>query len=110
MNVNGENLLRKREFKRNIDSAVWMGSDDTDLDVTDLDVELASYDTLHRSLEELDHTDKYGVHGPRTWEIPKFPYWQQQPRDLAEFHTAQRDAYMYVESCVEAGEQIVDLS
>ena len=102
---------RKREFKRNIDSAVWMGSDDTDPDITvDLDVELASYETLQKSLGELDSTDRYGAGGPRSWTVPEFPYWQQQPRDLTEFHTAQRDAYMHVESCVETGKEVIDLT
>lgn len=111
MDIDVVNPKRKREFKRNIDSAVWMGSDDTDPEITvGLDVELASNETLHESLEDLDCIDNYGARSPKACEIPKLPYWQQQPQDLTEFHTAQRDAYMYVESCAEAGKQVVDLT
>ena len=50
------------------------------------------------------------VEDPGGYEGPVFPYWQEQPVHLRQFHVNQRLAQDKVLGCVDRGEEVVDLS
>ncbi len=50
------------------------------------------------------------VEDPAETQGPIFPYWQTQPKNLKEFHLFQDAAAKKVLGCVEAGEEVLDLS
>ena len=113
-------------FRRNFDSGVYMGSDDSedveytyevtsnagkgsttsnDENVPDLSSGGEEEDNIRRrALEVQDSQD------PMNFEGPVFPYWQQQPADLKRYHAVQMVALKTVGVCVESGFETCDLS
>lgn len=47
---------------------------------------------------------------PGDFAGPVFPYWQEQPEGIKQFHVAQQIAQEKVLDCVDRGEEVVDLS
>ncbi|KAL8730049.1 MAG: hypothetical protein Q9181_004804 [Wetmoreana brouardii] len=95
----------KREFKRNVDSGVWMGSDS---DIVD---ELDHFESDDASQSEsLFASALRTIEDPGTFEGPVFPYWEDQPKDLKAFWYLQRVATKKVNKCVNQGAEVVDLS
>ncbi|KAL8704235.1 MAG: hypothetical protein Q9201_002613 [Fulgogasparrea decipioides] len=95
----------KREFKRNVDSGVWMGSDSDIVDELD---HLESDDASHS--ESLCASALRTVEDPGMFEGPVFPYWEDQPKDLKAFWYLQRIAARKVNTCVNEEAEVVDLS
>ena len=96
-------IRKKREFKRNIDSAVWMDSDETETtDDDDLDIEAAFSSGLSR-------TGKIG--NKMQLEIPsQDSYSLLQPDLPGPEELAQREAARIVQDCVDDGCEVIDLS
>ncbi|MCJ1381458.1 hypothetical protein MMC17_004569 [Xylographa soralifera] len=99
-------VRKKRDFKRNIDSAVWMGSDETETsDDGDLDIEADLETRLPLAKPSFDNTfpnvrrkrtDSYNLLSPD----PKM-----QPEEVA-----QEEAARVVQELVDDGWQVIDLS
>ncbi|KAL8765376.1 MAG: hypothetical protein Q9209_007524 [Squamulea sp. 1 TL-2023] len=95
----------KRDFRRNFDSGVWMGSDpDIEDGIEDLIVddqpESGTLSALERTLME----------DPENFNGPVFPYWDAQPASEKAFWRVQKAAVKQVDKCVDRGEETVDLS
>ncbi|KAL8803724.1 MAG: hypothetical protein Q9182_002999 [Xanthomendoza sp. 2 TL-2023] len=125
----------KREFTRNVDSGVWMGSDQ-DLDVEDEPI-LSSCTQDIRSLgspipclgddyrspevditpgDEISEPKLYAMTSPSTFKDPEifdgpvFPHWDTQPPSLKAFWQNQKAAVEVIQNCIDRGSEIVDLS
>lgn len=95
----------KREFKRNLDSGVWMGSDSSVED--DLDILAMSRTPTAESLREIALRTP---EEPIRFDGPVFPYWDDQPIDTKYFWCIQKAAAMRIEECIDDGEDTIDLS
>ncbi|KAL9008185.1 MAG: hypothetical protein Q9173_006663, partial [Seirophora scorigena] len=95
----------KREFKRNMDSGVWLGSD------TGIEDDL---DILHvnrtQSVEPLRDLALRTSEEPIRFDGPVFPYWEEQPTDPDQFWFIQKAAAMRIGECIDNGKDTVDLS
>ena len=96
----------KREFKRTVDSAVWMGSDE--IDPEDMDVEAVFY-TVHKESKYLHPEEEDSLRDTKSWAVPISPFLQEPPRDLEHFQNAQREASMKMQKCAEEGTEAIDL-
>ncbi|KAL8649677.1 MAG: hypothetical protein Q9226_005475 [Calogaya cf. arnoldii] len=95
----------KREFKRNIDSGVWMGSDaDLDDDIGGLAVN----DLIQT--EPLPAIVGITLEDPGNCYGPVFPYWDVQPVHTEVFWRTQRAAIKEISRCVDHNIETVDLS
>ncbi|KAL8936388.1 MAG: hypothetical protein Q9216_004962 [Gyalolechia sp. 2 TL-2023] len=86
----------KREFKRNFDSGVWMGSD------TDVEDDLHPFiidDTP--STQNLRDVALQNISDPEDFTGPVFPYWEDQPTSAKEFWRIQKAAAEYVTKCID---------
>ena len=124
-------------FTRAFDSGVWLGSDETEInEELDLDEdmhkdveaitgfgsfedeEIAPPGQLSPSGQVLEWTwnrvltckAMQTTEDAGDFEGLLFPYWQKQPENLQEFHALQREAQKKVITCVETGDETVDLS
>ncbi|KAL9024333.1 MAG: hypothetical protein Q9196_006593 [Gyalolechia fulgens] len=95
----------KREFKRNLDSGVWMGSD------TDVEEELpASVMDCKQTTESLHDTVFQNITDPGNFTGPVFPYWEDQPTSTNEFWRIQKAAAEHVTKRVDNGEDVIDFN
>ncbi|KAL8790220.1 MAG: hypothetical protein Q9213_000751 [Squamulea squamosa] len=95
----------KREFRRNVDSGVWMGSDP--------DMEDGREDFIMEDQTEpgaLSSLGKTMLEDPENFDGPVFPYWDVQPASEKAFWRVQRAAAQQVNKCIDHGAEIVDLS
>ncbi|MCJ1393590.1 hypothetical protein MMC18_006465 [Xylographa bjoerkii] len=99
-------VRKKREFKRNIDSAVWMGSDETETtDSGDLDIEADIEKELPPMDTSFDNTLPK-VHKKRIdFSNVVSPDSGLQPEEVA-----QREAARVVQELVDDGCEVIDLS
>lgn len=130
----------KGPFRRNFDSAVWLGIDES---AGSEEVEEDTRDAVNKALrvmdsggsiddeaqleEETEHSDlgqqSVGIdelrtkalqtlEDPEEFEGPIFPYWQPQPGpyELQEMHKDQKDALNKVIKCETFGDEDLDLS
>ncbi|KAL8730964.1 MAG: hypothetical protein Q9166_003754 [cf. Caloplaca sp. 2 TL-2023] len=95
----------KREFRRNLDSGVWMGSD-SDLEDGLKDLEMGNDPEpkllLTLALESFED--------PEVFDGPAFPYWDVQPDSPKAFWQIQKAAVKEINRCIDHGAEIVDLS
>ena len=82
---------KKRDFKRTVDSGVWMNSDDTEPIADTQD-------------------DANTVHSFRLLDLPDHIFRKSQPKDLSGLVVAQERASLNVQRCVEEKINVVDLS
>ena len=107
-----DNVRTKRKFKRAIDSGVWMGSDDSR---TDDDVELEMEASLYSPIQ-LEGGKSFLPTSTSTLQDSN--YGQSSPHLISRAQTqnvshgdlAQGGILAYVQHCVEAGQEEVDLS
>ena len=121
-----------RPLTRGFDSGIWLGSDETNAEVSDLTddnpkfVEQSTPSDLESGdmnggipFQELSIERQHDIllwkvmqhtHDPGDTEGPVFPYWQNQPEDLTSFHATQAIACERIANCVETGEEHLDLS
>ncbi|KAI4235395.1 MAG: hypothetical protein LQ352_008096, partial [Teloschistes flavicans] len=97
----------KRQFQRNMDSGVWMGSSDTDIEDDSEDPGSAN---SHPPAEALDVLARETWEDPEKFEGPVFPYWDHQPSNLPNFWRTQKEAARKIEESCTYGSEIVDLS
>ncbi|KAL8862229.1 MAG: hypothetical protein Q9178_001236 [Gyalolechia marmorata] len=95
----------KRQFMRNLDSGVWMGSD---AELEDGGEGLVKDDQSQP--ETLSTLASTLVEDPGTFDGPVFPYWDVQPVSTKAFWRAQEAAAEHISTCVDHGTEIVDLS
>ncbi|KAI4210220.1 MAG: hypothetical protein LQ351_006898 [Letrouitia transgressa] len=86
---------QKHEFRRNVDSGVWLAEQDDD--------------------DSVISKPKVGILKAVTsdsgWlEGPIFPFWDEQPPDVQRFWEIQAEAVERVNECVDNGNALVDLS
>ncbi|KAL8722081.1 MAG: hypothetical protein Q9225_001368 [Loekoesia sp. 1 TL-2023] len=94
----------KREFKRNVDSAVWMESD------TDIDDELDALDVDNaKSAEALRDMALRTLEDPDNFNGPVFPYWDDQPTSTEDFWRIQKAAARRISGCIDSGVEVVRL-
>ncbi|KAI4172132.1 MAG: hypothetical protein LQ343_003780 [Gyalolechia ehrenbergii] len=96
----------KREFKRNLDSGVWMGSD-TDVE-DDLHASVMDDDT--QTTESLRDMAFQNVTDPGNFTGPVFPYWEDQPTATKGFWHIQKAAAEHVTKCIDNGEDVIDFN
>ncbi|KAL8967000.1 MAG: hypothetical protein Q9183_003116 [Haloplaca sp. 2 TL-2023] len=96
----------KRQFKRNIDSGVWMGSDaEVEDELEDLKLDgLSQHPALGQTSRLRRILDTRHVDGP------VFPYWDDQPENLKSFWMMQRFASEEVQRVIDEGQAVLDLS
>ncbi|MCJ1357804.1 MAG: hypothetical protein MMC33_007800 [Icmadophila ericetorum] len=100
---------KRREFKRTVDSGVWMGSDETDADADiDADIEQA-LNKLHGPSEGSRDLQGRIWQNSLTWKSSS-PVSVRRPTNLSQSSISQREASSQVERCVENGIETVDLS
>ncbi|KAI4162755.1 MAG: hypothetical protein LQ342_003642 [Letrouitia transgressa] len=87
---------KKREFRRNMDSGVWMAEQDDDNNSVVSNPKLGNLKTV---------TSDSGWLGG-----PIFPFWDEQPQDVQMFWEIQAEAVERVNKCVDNGNALVDLS
>ncbi|MCJ1287335.1 hypothetical protein MMC26_006684 [Xylographa opegraphella] len=98
-------VRRKREFKRNIDSAVWMGSDETETtDDGELDIEA----DLEKRLLPMESSESRFPNGCRSRTALHNPV-SPSPR-LQYEEIAQEEAARVVQELVDDDSQVIDLS
>ncbi|KAL8829773.1 MAG: hypothetical protein Q9191_001821 [Dirinaria sp. TL-2023a] len=120
---------RRGPFRRDLDSGVWMGSDETE----EMDEEPrqekglsnGEYNAASGCLSPMSIPPREGKeHGetsllkraaqyfedPGLQHGPIFPYWQQQPQDLEAFHRAQKRALILTETYADSSQRVLDLS
>lgn len=125
-------------FKRTHDSAVWLASDESTEDeqaereeairgvsrvigegeFQDSDEEVVLEEGIEGEIDTLEGVTQLAlvdkamqtVEDPGDSEGPVFPYWQQQPENLKQFHMFQFAAQKTVLGCVDRGEETLDLS
>lgn len=120
---------RRGSFRRDLDSGVWMRSDETE----EIDEKLCEekglsnqeYSAAFGCLSSMSTPPKEGQeHGgtslfkmaaqyfedPGLRHGPIFPYWQEQPQDLEAFHRAQSRALAITETYADSTQRICDLS
>ncbi|KAL9042278.1 MAG: hypothetical protein Q9214_003832 [Letrouitia sp. 1 TL-2023] len=85
----------KGEFRRNLDSGVWMSEQDNDNSVISKP-KIGNLKTV---------TSDSGWLGG-----PIFPFWDKQPQDVQRFWEIQAEAVERVNECVDNGNALVDLS
>lgn len=95
----------KRDFKRNLDSGVWMGSD------SDLEDELGNAAVNNRIQKEPSYASEGTmVEDSENFDGPVFPCWDVQPVSTEAFWRTQRAAIKEISRCVDHGIETVDLS
>ncbi|KAI4197220.1 MAG: hypothetical protein LQ350_006049 [Teloschistes chrysophthalmus] len=97
---------RKRQFKRNMDSGVWMGSSDTGIED---ECEVPDPVNSPPSAEALAVLASETWEDPEKFEGPVFPYWEDQPSNLGQYWRDQKAAAEQVEKSCRRGSEIVDL-
>ena len=96
----------KRQFKRNIDSGVWMGSDgEAEDELEDLKLDTASQHPALAQTPRLRRMEDTGC-----FDGPVFPYWDDQPENLKSFWMMQRFAAEEVQRVIDEGQAVLDLS
>ena len=123
-------------FRRNFDSGICLPSDDSTESMTDQKTDPKDDESLlptpdggqeqdpnqavfeggsessekpHQSLYQLAMSTWAGE-DPMAKDGPLFPYWQEQPQDLQQFHEVEATAEEKITLCVEDGHETVDLS
>ena len=122
-------------FIRNIDSGIWMGSDDSE-EADGLPPEEKRSDSESAPQNATFHGDGsrsppvefisqspaedqhralinlalQNTEDPCLFEGPVFPYWQKQPTNLKAFHVMQKIVERHVLGCLENGLEDIDLS
>ena len=99
---------KKRELKRKVDSAVWMGSDETNPE--DVGVERAIFESVHEASKDSYHEEMDDSPDPKSWAISIHPFSQAQSLDGERACIAQRDACVYVQQCADDGVENIDLT
>ncbi|CAO1600135.1 hypothetical protein XANCAGTX0491_003838 [Xanthoria calcicola] len=92
----------KREFQRNLDSGVWMGSD---AELEDYVGELAMHDQIR-----IEPSARSTLGDPGNFDGPVFPYWDSQPVSTEAFWRTQKAAIVEISRCIDHGKESVDLS
>lgn len=102
---------KKREFKRTVDSGVWMRSDETDVDA-DLEADVDQVlNQLHGPSESSRDAKGRLWENPLTWKSSaSSPVSSRQLKNRSQSSIDQREASSQVEQCVENGIETVDLS
>ncbi|KAL9611693.1 MAG: hypothetical protein Q9167_003688, partial [Letrouitia subvulpina] len=88
---------KKREFRRNIDSGVWMVEDDDEDD----DYSVISNPKIGNLKTVTSDSGWLGG--------PLFPFWDEQPQDVQAFWQIQAEAVNRVNECVDNSSAVVDL-
>lgn len=95
----------KREFKRNMDSGVWMGSDsgvEEDSDLLDLNYTRSTETISDLALRTFEEPDRF--------DGPVFPYWEDQPPSPRYFWQNQKAAANQVRRGIDHEHHTFDLS
>ena len=110
--VSGEHPRKKREFKRAVDSGVWMGSDETVESEEQLeDQDTASTSKDSQSIEAvLTNNVNAGILVKASWETPSFLRAPEQSQQLEETDAIRRHVLYIVQRCVDNGLEYIDLS
>ncbi|KAL8882915.1 MAG: hypothetical protein Q9192_007502, partial [Flavoplaca navasiana] len=95
----------KRDFKRNFDSGIWMGSD------SDVEDEIG-YAALNHQIQGEPSYASGGTTAkdPENLDGPVFPCWDTQPVSTEAFWRTQRAAIKEISRCVDHGIETVDLA
>ena len=104
---------KKREFKRTVDSGVWMGSDETNESEEQLGDENVPSTLQDRQNTEVGIGNEYNfgfVARRLLGDIPVFARPLEQERDLEATSEAQTNAFNRIQQCVDTGLEIIDLS
>ena len=120
---------RRRPFRRDLDSGVWMGSDETEEideqprqekerlnDEVNVAIDcLSSTPVLPQEEKESGESFLFKMaaqyfEDPGLQRGPIFPYWQEQPHNLEVFHRTQRAALALAERYADSSQSILDLS
>ncbi len=86
-----------------------------EIDYEDMEGDMIEQQNRSTALEEYSEDQLYEkamqtMEDPGDCKGPVFPYWDEQPTNLEQFHSNQRYAHSKVLECVELGTQVLDLS